>query len=58
MTCMVFFGTKIRGGGLFNKKEYSGTDWLDLLLTHLYYFNIRETVSFLGDLAGYLVELK
>ena len=43
MNDTVFFGTKFRGGqnllftwaGFCNEREYSGADWLDLLLHHV-----------------------
>ena len=44
-----FFGTKVRGGqnflftlgGFFNKRDYSGADWLDLLLIGMKYRIVR-----------------
>ena len=43
MSDTVFFGTKFRVGqsfvftveGFFNKREYSGPDWLDLLIMNM-----------------------
>ena len=54
-----YFGTKVRGGqsfwftmgGFFDKREYSGADWLDRLLTNKVYllFSKKNTLlSLLG----------